>query len=741
MNSLQNKLSNIFNTNLTHPMVKKPKTSYLRLSYNPNVPLTDRPVVALTVACCINIICDINIISDHTCPQCVLKVRSVCVVGDIAIARYFIRQFPPVVSSGNLHIDKAIIDQWIDYSLIVIRYNCLFLRIQALRATLDSILECHTYILGHTISIVDIALFKALGFPAHIYQLENVSNLLCGNSPTSRWLFMMRSHPSIKTATQLAMEITNTNEAVFNKHVNLKPFVRGMCPLIGATPGRVLTRFPPEPSGYLHIGHVKAFLMNEYYARRYKGSLMLRFDDTNPSNEREEFTNSILEDLLFLGVRPNIISFTSDYFQSIKYFVCFMINHGLAYMDDTPQEKMQFERRSRINSIHRHQSITKCLKLLELMCSGKPEGNKWCLRARIDMYSMNGAMRDPVIYRPNSTPHIRTKSTFTAYPTYDLACPIVDSLEGVTHALRTTEYNDRDEQYSWFQGILKLRKVRIHSFARMNFNYTLLSKRKLAWFVHNKYVNGWDDPRFPTIRGLIRHGVNIEALKKFVYSQGVSKRIVTMEWTKFWAENKKQIDPLAKRFMAIDSLENVTLLINNGPHNDKISYIYTNFVPKNPLIGKRMMRICQNILLERSDAQSLVSGDLIILMRWGVVKITKVSDRIFEGTFCPNHSLKGIQYKLTWIANVDDTIPLTIHEYDSLLLKGKIEDNENFKDYRNPTSFRESQLIGDAGLKELSKNEIIQLERRGYYRVDRQYTEERKKIVLVKIPDGKRESN
>ena len=318
--------------------------------------------------------------------------------------------------------------------------------------------------------------------------------------------------------------------------------------------------------------------MNQYYAKRYKGRLIVRFDDTNPSKEKDEFQQSILEDLEMLGVKQDVVTFTSDYFETIKGYANFMIENGLAFMDDTPQEVMQKERMDRVDSKHRNQSVEDCKKYFKLMCSGDIEGSKWCLRAKISMTSTNGTMRDPVLYRQNTDVHHRSGDKYKAYPTYDLACPIVDSIEGVTHALRTTEYNDRDEQYQWLQSALRLRRTRIHAFSRLNFMYTELSKRKLTWFVDNKKVTGWDDARMPTIRGVLRRGVDINALRSFILGQGASRNIVNLEWKKFWAENKKEIDLKAKRFMAIDEVNNAKLTVINAPAIEKNAFISTDYL-------------------------------------------------------------------------------------------------------------------------------------------------------------------
>jgi glutamyl-tRNA synthetase len=349
-------------------------------------------------------------------------------------------------------------------------------------------------------------------------------------------------------------------------------------------------------------------------------------------------------------------------------------------------------------------------------------------------------MRDPVLYRQNVLPHHRSGTKYKAYPTYDLACPIVDSIEGVTHALRTTEYNDRDEQYQWIQSAFNLRRTRIHSFSRLNFMYTELSKRKLTWFVENNHVTGWDDPRFPTIRGVLRRGVDLKSLRTFILSQGASRRVVNMEWSKFWAENKKEIDVRAKRFMAIDKTNNVKLTVTNAPTADDNAYISTDYMPKDPSFGKRHIRITKNVLLESADTDGISEGENIVLMRWGVIKINKIDGSNFEGEFIPDGDFKAAKRKLSWMADVGETLPVTLHEFDNLISKAKLEEDEDFKDFINPNTLACTEVIGDAGLQTLQKNDIIQLERRGYYKVEQPYMSAEKGLQLFMVPDGKSKS-
>jgi len=719
------------------------------LAINPNHSLNDRPLVALTVAVLTGAIVELNLVSDHTRPNSALGLPSGGeVVGDLAMARYIARTWSSSQSNmGQLILgaddasSQSAIDQFVDYALIMSKKDEAS-RIKGIAMTLNRILVNQTFVASATsITLADIALYAGLGFPSQHAAKVALNKALSGgnNNGILRWLNVLTYHPAIRQATQLAVGITGNDEAVFDEdeYTKLEPLVAGMNALEGATPGQVVTRFPPEPSGYLHVGHAKACLLNDYYARRYRGRLILRFDDTNPSKEKEEYQASIIEDLAKLGVKPDVVTFTSDYFPTIRGYAERLIEAGNAFMDDTPQEQMQQERMDRVESVHRNQTVKETMDKFKLMCSGKAEGAKWCLRAKIDMSSVNGTMRDPVLFRQNAaTAHHRSGTMYKAYPTYDLACPIVDSLEGVTHALRTTEYNDRDEQYRWIQKTLDLRPTRIHSFARMNFMYTVLSKRKLTWFVENGYVTGWDDARFPTVRGVVRRGIDIGSLRNFMCSQGASRRVVNMEWNKFWAENKQEIDKRAKRFMAIDKENHVKLTVTNGPDVETRSFASADCHPKDPSIGKRIVRLAKEVLLEAVDADGVVEGEEIVLMRWGVVKITKV-DGGLEGTYLPDGDFKAAKRKLSWIASVAENTPCVLTEFDNLIIKEKLEEDDKFEDNINPDTLATSDAIGDAGLKALKENDIIQLERRGYYRVDRPYVNETKPLILYMIPDGK----
>lgn len=325
----------------------------------------------------------------------------------------------------------------------------------------------------------------------------------------------------------------------------------------------MVTRFPPEPSGYLHIGHVKAAMMNYHYARMWEGKMILRFDDTNPMNEKIEFVDNILNDLKTLEIVPDQVSFSSDYFDQIQELAKQLISGGHLYADDTPKEQMQEERGEGIESKNRGLSIEENMKIFEEMLGG--QNTTHCMRLKLNMQDPNKCLRDPVLYRSKAEPHHRTGEKYKAYPTYDLACPVIDALENVSHALRTIEYRDRNPLYAWIQKTLNLHKTVIYDFSKLNLKSTVLSKRKLRWFVETDRVDGWNDPRFPTVQGIMRKGMTVEALKVFMLEQGPSQNTNMQEWGDIWAKNAKLLDPVVHRYTAIKKDSAVRLTVENGP--------------------------------------------------------------------------------------------------------------------------------------------------------------------------------
>ena len=511
-----------------------------------------------------------------------------------------------------------------------------------------------------------------------------------------------------------------------------------------AKEGEVVTRFPPEPSGYLHIGHAKAALLNDYFARRYRGSLILRFDDTNPAKESGEFEDAIRADLSLLQITPDRTTYTSDYFGRLLEVGEEMLRQGLAYADDTPQEQMRQERGAGIPSKRRDQPVQDNLRMFQEMRAGSELGLQTCIRAKISVDATNKAMRDPVILRCCLTPHHRTGSRFHVYPTYDFACPCVDSWEGVTHALRTSEYHDRNAQYAWFQEALNLRKVHIWDYSRMNFVHTLLSKRHMAWFVREGRVGGWDDPRLPTIRGILRRGLQVSALREYILMQGPSKNTLLLEWDKLWAVNKKVIDPVAPKHTALTLKNLVTVRIDEaglpqGHPREKPSQ-------KNPA---KTITFADEIFLEQADAQECRQGEHVTLMEWGNAIIKEISKKadgsnVVESMSCTldlQGDFKSTAKKLTWLptSSSDASLPskLFLHDYDYLISKKKLEEDDKLQDWLVPQTEYITECIGDHALKRIAKGQVVQLERKGYFICDRN---DDGAIHLVAIPDGRTKS-
>ncbi|KAG0592616.1 hypothetical protein KC19_1G267300 [Ceratodon purpureus] len=513
--------------------------------------------------------------------------------------------------------------------------------------------------------------------------------------------------------------------------------------LPGAEMGKVCTRFPPEPSGYLHIGHAKAALLNQFFAQKYKGRLIIRFDDTNPSKEKDEFVESILHDLETLGVKGDVITYTSDYFPELMTMCEKLIKEGKAYADDTEREQMQSERKDMLESKCRNQTVEANLKMWQEMVAGSEKGVKCCIRAKMDMTNANATLRDPVYYRCNPTPHHRVGSKYKVYPTYDFACPYVDSIEGVTHALRSSEYHDRNDQYYRVLEDMQLRRVHVWDFSRLNFVYTLLSKRKLQWFVDNGRVEGWNDPRFPTVQGIIRRGLTIEALKQFILSQGASKNLNLMEWDKLWTINKKIIDPVCPRHTAVISEGKVLLDLSNGPETPFTRVILRH--KKYEEAGKKATAFTKRIWLDLADATTVSEGEEVTLMDWGNAFIRKIErDQNgnvtgLKGELHLEGSVKVTKLKLTWLPETSELVPLTLVDLDHLITKKKLEETDEFINVLNPITRVETSAVGDSNMRNLQRGEIIQLERKGYYICDVPYLRSARPVVLIAIPDGRQQ--
>lgn len=325
------------------------------------------------------------------------------------------------------------------------------------------------------------------------------------------------------------------------------------------------------------------------------------------------------------------------------------------------------------------------------------------------------------------------------YPLYDLACPIVDALEGVTHALRTDEYHDRNPQYQWFLDNLNLRQVHIWEYSRLNFVYTLLSKRKLTWFVDQGRVSGWDDPRFPTIRGIRRRGLTMEALKSYILMQGASTNFITLEWDKLWAVNRKQIDPVAPRHTAIEALNKVKATVSGA------DAYHLKEVPrhkKNETLGNKRTAYGPTIWMDQADCKELELNEEVTFMDWGnafIRAIHKNAEGIVTGVDADLHlegDFKKTKKKLTWLADGSELVKVELMDYDYLITKKKVEEEDELADLLTPVTEFKTEASADGNVAELNKGDIIQFERKGYYIVDAVATSSTP-ARLILIPDGK----
>lgn len=365
----------------------------------------------------------------------------------------------------------------------------------------------------------------------------------------------------------------------------------------------IVTRFPPEPSAYLHIGHARAIIINFELAKQFNGKTNLRFDDTNPSNEDQSFVDAIIKDIHWLGYEPDKILYGSDYFDINYELAIKLIKKGLAYVCDLNAEEMREYRGTLTspgkNSPYRDRSIEENLKLFEEMKNGQYKDGEKTLRAKIDMSSPNMNMRDPVIYRIMHTHHQNTGDKWCIYPMYDFAHPIQDAIEGVTHSLCSLEYDDHRVLYDWFVEKCEMEHVpHQYEFGRLNITNTIMSKRYLKALVEANKVTGFDDPRMPTLAGLKRRGFTKEAIKDFILSTGLSRVNSTVSSEMLENSVRNDLNFKVKRVHAV--LNPLKVTITNYPE-DKIEWIDVDYSPNNEELGSRKIAFGKHLYIDRDD--------------------------------------------------------------------------------------------------------------------------------------------
>lgn len=521
----------------------------------------------------------------------------------------------------------------------------------------------------------------------------------------------------------------------------------------GKNGSKVHTRFPPEPNGYLHIGHAKSICLNFGIAKKYNGLCNLRFDDTNPVKEDVEYVDSIKEDIQWLGFQWAEEHYASDYFDQLYAWAEQLIQEGLAYVDDQTQEEISAGRgvptKPGTESPYRNRTIEENLDLFRRMKAGEfPDGSK-VLRAKTGMTSPNMHMRDPIMYRILHSHHHRTGDKWCIYPMYDFAHGQSDSIEGITHSICTLEFEIHRPLYDWFCEALKIHHPQQIEFARLNINYTVMSKRKLMQLVSEKHVMGWDDPRMPTICGLRRRGYTPASVRNFAETVGIAKRdnIIDVSLLEFCA--REDLNKVATRTMAV--LDPVKLIIDNYPEG-QVEMMQAVNNPENPDAGKRDVPFTKELWIERADFREVadkkfyrltVGGE--VRLKYGyIVKCTHI-DKDAEGNITAIHVTYDPETK-TGMPQSNRKVKATIHWVSAQHAKkaevrlferlftapdpDDCEEGKTFLDSLNPNSL----TVQDAWIEEsltLEKAEKhYQFERIGYFCIDKDSTSD--KIVFNK---------
>ncbi|MCX6150255.1 MAG: glutamine--tRNA ligase/YqeY domain fusion protein [Ignavibacteriales bacterium] len=508
--------------------------------------------------------------------------------------------------------------------------------------------------------------------------------------------------------------------------------------------GRVHTRFPPEPNGYLHIGHAKSICLNYGIARDYNGKFNLRFDDTNPEKEEQEYVDSIIEDVKWLGADfEDRILFASDYFEQMYEYATELIKKGLAYVCDLNADEIRQTRGTLTEpgkeSPYSNRSVEENLDLFERMHNGEFDSGEKTLRAKIDMASPNFNLRDPIMYRIVHSDHHRQGNAWCIYPTYDWAHGIEDSIEGITHSICTLEFENHRPLYDWYLDSLNVYHPQQIEFARLNLNYTVMSKRKLLQLVQEKYVDGWDDPRMPTVSGLRRRGYTPLAIRNFADLVGVAKRDALTDISLLEFAIRDDLNKHAQRVMAV--LHPLKVVITNYPEG-KVEELVAVNNPEDINAGTRNVPFSREIFIEQTDFMEnppkgyhrLIPGGEVRLRYAYIIKCEEVikndKGEVVElhCTFDPETksgtgtSKKKVKGTIHWVS-ASHAVEVEVRLYDRLFTIEDPGSDENWLSYLNPNSL---EIIPNAlvepFLKDSEPGDRCQFERNGYFCVDTKYT-------------------
>ena len=502
----------------------------------------------------------------------------------------------------------------------------------------------------------------------------------------------------------------------------------------------IMTRFPPEPNGYLHIGHAKSICLNFGLAKKYGGATNLRFDDTNPVKEDTEYVDSIKEDIKWLGFEWANEFYASDYFDQLYEWAVALIKKGLAYVDDQSQEEIRLGRGTVTTpgkeSPWRNRSVEENLRLFEEMKEGKyPDGAK-VLRAKIDMAHPNMLLRDPLMYRIIHARHHRTGDKWCIYPMYDFAHGQCDSIEHITHSICTLEFDVHRPLYDWFIEHLDIFPSHQYEFARLNLTYTVMSKRKLLELVRNGYVDGWDDPRMPTICGIRRRGYTPESIRMFADKVGVAKRdniidLSLMEWCL-----RQDLNERSNRYMAV--LNPVKLVVDNW-EDGKVEWFEAPLNPADPDGAKRRVPFSKELYIEREDFMEEAPKKYFRLKPDGevrlkytyIVKCTSFK-KDAEGNVTEIHceydpaskpgagEWRSVKGTIHWVS-VAHADKIEARLFDTLFTEeqmGSIPEGVDYKEYLNPNSLVITSAYAEPALKDDKSGIAVQFERLGYFAHD-----------------------